>query len=78
MNENIYRLSESRKRALGIRPLPSTLEQAIFALKSDSAYLLESCFPSELLQSYLKLKEQEIKEGKRKGRSWQVSQYYDV
>lgn len=26
MNENIYSLSESRKKALGIRPLPSNLE----------------------------------------------------
>jgi glutamine synthetase len=78
VNENIYRLSESRKKDLGIRPLPSTLEQSLSALKSDSAYLLESCFTGGLLQSYLKLKDQEIKEGKRKGRSWQISQYYDV
>jgi glutamine synthetase len=78
VNENIYRLSESRKRALGIRPLPSTLEQALSALKSDSTYLLESCFSSELFQSYLELKEKEIKEGKEKGRSWQIRQYYDV
>jgi glutamine synthetase len=78
VNENIYNLSGSRKKALGIRPLPSNLEQALSALKSDSAYLLQSCFSSELLQSYLKLKEQEIKEGKRKGRSWQIRKYYDV
>jgi glutamine synthetase len=78
VNENIYRLSESRKRALGIRPLPSTLEQALSALKSNSTYLLESCFSSELFQSYLELKEKEIKEGKGKGRSWQIRQYYDV
>lgn len=78
VNENIYRLSESKKKTLGIRPLPSTLEQALSALKSDSAYLLESCFTGELLQSFLNLKEHEIKEGKGKGRSWQIRQYYDV
>jgi glutamine synthetase len=78
VNENIYDLSESRKKALGIRPLPSTLEQALSELKSDSAYLLKSCFTSELLQSYLKLKEQEIKVGKGKERSWHIRQYYDV
>jgi glutamine synthetase len=78
VNENIYRLSQPRKRALGIRPLPSTLEQALSALKSDSTYLLKSCFASELLQSYLELKETEIKEGKGKGRSWQIRRYYDV
>ena len=78
VNENIYNLSESRKKAVGIRPLPSTLEQALSALKSDSAYLLHSCFATELLQSYLKLKEEEIKEGKGKGRSWHIRQYYDV
>jgi glutamine synthetase len=78
VKENLYSLSESKKRALGIRPLPSTLGQALSALKSDSAYLLESCFTSELLQSYLKLKESEIKEGRGKGRSWQIRQYYDI
>lgn len=78
INEDIYSLSESRRKALGIRGLPSTLEQALYALNSDSAYLLQFSFTKELLQSYLELKEQEIKEGKRKGRSWQIRQYYDV
>jgi glutamine synthetase len=78
VNENIYNLSESRKKALGIRSLPSSLDQALSALKTDSAYLLQSCFSSELLQSYLELKEHEIKEGKGKGRSWQINRYYDV
>jgi glutamine synthetase len=78
VNENVYSLSESRKKALGIRPLPSTLEQALSALKSDYSYLLKSCFTSELLQSYLTFKGKEIKEGMGKGRSWQIRQYYDV
>jgi hypothetical protein len=31
------------------------------------------------LQAYIKLKEKEIKVGKgKKGRSWQIRQYYDV
>jgi glutamine synthetase len=78
INEDIYSLSESRRKALGIRGLPSTLDQALYGLNSDSAYLLQFSFTKELLQSYLELKEQEIKEGKRKGRSWQIRQYYDV
>jgi glutamine synthetase len=79
VNENIYKLSESRKKDLGIRPLPSSLEEAVSALKSDSVYILQYCFASELLQSYLELKEQEIKEGKgEKGRSWHIRRYYDV
>jgi glutamine synthetase len=77
VNENIYRLSESKKKALGIRPLPSSLQEALAALKNDYTYL-QSCFPSELLQSYLDLKEHEIKEGNGKGRSWQIRRYYDV
>jgi glutamine synthetase len=77
VNENIYKLSESRKKSLGIKPLPSSLEEAVSSLKRDSAYI-QSCFTNELLQSYLELKEQEIKEGKGKGRSWQIRRYYDV
>jgi glutamine synthetase len=77
VNENIYKLSESRKRAFGIKPLPSSLQEALAALKNDHMYL-QSCFATELLQSYLALKEHEIKEGNRKGRSWQIRRYYDV
>jgi len=35
VNENIYRLSESKKRALGIRPPPSSLVEALATLKND-------------------------------------------
>jgi glutamine synthetase len=59
VNENIYNLPDSRKRALGIRALPSSLERALSALRSDSAYLLQCWFTTELLQSYLQLKEKE-------------------
>ncbi len=55
-----YKLSESRKRVFGIRPLPSSLQEALAALKNDHMYL-QSCFATELLQSYLALKGHEIK-----------------
>ncbi len=77
VNENIYRLSETRKSALRIRSLPSSLPEALAALKNDYTYL-RACFTSELLQSYIDLKEHEIKEATGKGRSWQIRTYYDV
>ena len=50
---------------------------SLAALKNDDMYL-QPCLPSELLQSYLDLKEHEIKEGDGKGLSWQIRRYHDV
>src|SRR5829696_1631283 len=51
VDENIYSLSDSRKRALGITALPSSLEQALSALKSDS----DIFFSAVLLPSFCSL-----------------------
>ena len=39
IKENIYRMSNSKRNSLGIKSLPSSLEESLEALKSDSDYL---------------------------------------
>jgi hypothetical protein len=68
VNENIYSMSELRKKEHGIKPLPSNLQEGLADLRSDYEYLLQSCFSNELLQSYLELKEHEFRIGSGKGR----------
>src|ERR671916_389589 len=59
VNENIYKMSESSRKALGIKTLPRTLQDSLDALKNDNGYL-KPFFRSELLETYIELKLEEI------------------
>jgi glutamine synthetase len=61
VNENIYKMSDSRKSGLGIKSLPSSLDESLTALKSDLNYL-RVCFQTELIETYIRLKEDEMRE----------------
>jgi glutamine synthetase len=79
INENIYKMSESRRNNLGIKSLPASLRESLEALKSDSGYL-KTWFHSELLETYFMLKHEEIIEdgSKDKSKTQQFIRYYDV
>jgi glutamine synthetase len=79
VNEDIFKMSNHRKSSLGIKSLPRSLEESLEELQSDSQYL-RICFNSELLETYIMLKREEIKESKaeRESRTWQFMRYYDV
>ena len=51
-DENIYTLSENRKRELGIKALPRDLAEAADALESDNEFL-KPVFDGDLLETIL-------------------------
>jgi glutamine synthetase len=59
VNEDIYKMSDSARKALGIKTLPRTLQDSIDALKNDKGYL-KPYFSDELIDSYIELKCEEI------------------
>ena len=78
VNENIYKMSDSKRNDLGIKSLPNSLEESLEALKSDSDYLM-ICFPRELIESHMAIKEEEIIQvGNDKTKARQFMFYYDV
>jgi glutamine synthetase len=78
INENIYKMSDSKRNSLGIKSLPSSLEESLEALKSDGDYL-RICFDNELIETYSILKEEEmIQIGVDKSKARQFMFYYDV
>jgi glutamine synthetase len=78
VNENIYKMSDSRRKSLGIMSLPSSLEESLTALNNDLDYL-QMCFHTELIETYIRLKEEEIIElGKDKSKARQFMLYYDI
>jgi glutamine synthetase len=86
VDNDIYKMSEQNKSELGIKSLPETLTKALEELKCDSEYL-EFFFSSDLLETYLTLKKEEVKEvgGQRSSSPYSGSsrlklfmRYYDV
>ena len=78
IDKNVYKMSDSERSSFGIKSLPSKLEESLDALKSDSKYL-DVCFHSDLIDTYLVLKEEEISQiGKDSAKSRQFMLYYDV
>jgi glutamine synthetase len=59
VNEDIYKMSDSTRRALGIKTLPRTLLDSIDALKNDKGFL-KPYFSNELIETYVELKSEEI------------------
>lgn len=76
VNRDIYRMSDSERKSLGIRSLPGSLGESLDALKSDSGFL-RPFFPDELLEAHAALKRAEIRDagGSKAG---QFLLYYDV
>ena len=77
VEENVYRMPPERRRSLGIRQLPRTLDEALDELESDHQWLLEA-WPKELLERYIELKREES----RRVNEWvspsEIYYYYDV
>ncbi|HJT84418.1 MAG TPA: type I glutamate--ammonia ligase [Nitrososphaeraceae archaeon] len=58
VDENIYKLSEEKKREYGITKLPTSLESAIDSLESDNEFL-KTVFVSDFLDMYCEIKRDE-------------------
>jgi glutamine synthetase len=78
INEDIYKMSDSRRSSLGIKLLPPSLEESLNALNSDLDFL-RVCFQMELIETYIRLKKEEIREiGRDKSKTRQFILYYDI
>lgn len=77
VEENVYRMSPERRRSLGIRQLPRSLDEALDELETDHQWLLQA-WPRELLERYIDLKREEA----RRVNEWvspaEIYHYYDA
>ena len=76
VNEDIYKMSDSTRRAFGIKTLPRTLQDSIEALKNDKDFL-KPYFCNELIDTYVELKCDEIAFATG-SKERQFMLYYDV
>lgn len=76
VNQNIYKIPDSLRRSLGIQTLPRSLKDSINALRDDNSFL-KPYFSSELIETYLELKQDEIAFA-TDSKERQFLLYYDV
>jgi len=82
VDENVYRLSESRRKELGIKTLPASLKEALEEWDSDD--ICVRALGRENAEKYLKLKMEEWREYESSGRAvantgkitrWELQKY---
>ncbi|MCP4684366.1 MAG: type I glutamate--ammonia ligase [bacterium] len=77
LNKNLDQLPKEELAA--IHQLPTSLNKALNALEEDNAYLLEGgVFTEDLLESWVRLKRQEVTEIRVRPTPYEFETYYDV
>jgi glutamine synthetase len=75
IDENIFEWPEEKRRT--VRPLPTSLEDALRALEADHDYLLRGgTFPPGLLETWIARKRRELVEVQRRPHPYEVELYY--
>lgn len=77
IEENVYKTSKSRRKELGIRELPRSLDEALDELECDNEWL-KPVFVDELLETYIELKREESRKVMSYPTPAEVFYYIDV
>ncbi len=77
VDENIYKMTPQRRRALGIKTLPRTLEEALDELETDNEFL-KPAFNEETIQAYIELKREETQKLKPYPHPAEIYTYHDA
>jgi glutamine synthetase len=77
VDENIYRMTPLRRRELGIKELPRSLDEALDELECDNEWL-RPIFPKELIDSYIEVKREEVKKVTTYPTPIEVYHYIDI
>jgi glutamine synthetase len=77
VDEDIYKLTPDRRRALGIKELPGTLKEAIECIQSDDSFL-KPIFPQELIETIIENGMREYSEIARRPHPYEFYLYLDL
>ncbi|MEM3976487.1 MAG: type I glutamate--ammonia ligase, partial [Desulfurococcaceae archaeon] len=77
VEENVYKMPKSKRKELGIRELPRSLDEALDELECDNEWL-KPVFVDELLEAYIELKREESRRISSYPTPSEVFYYIDV
>ncbi|WXG41063.1 MAG: type I glutamate--ammonia ligase [Candidatus Freyarchaeum deiterrae] len=76
-DENIYHLTPSKRKELGIKELPGSLKEALEELSGDREFL-EPIFPSDLIDTWIELKMEEYTQNSIRPTPYEFYRYFDI
>ncbi|MFO7173821.1 MAG: type I glutamate--ammonia ligase [Bacillota bacterium] len=76
VNRNIFRMTEAERAALGIRPLPRDLKEALEALKADE--VIQEALGPHVFRHFVEAKEVEWEIYRSQVHQWEIDQYLAV
>ncbi|KAF0112489.1 MAG: glutamine synthetase [Chloroflexi bacterium] len=77
IDENIFTWSKEKRTA--IKSLPTTLEEAVSALESDHAFLVnQSIFDKEMITEWIATKRAEDSEIRTRPHPYEIEKYFDI
>jgi glutamine synthetase len=77
VDENIYKLTPERRKALGVKELPKSLSEAIDALESDREFL-SPIFSHDVIESIVENGRNEYAEVTRRPHPYEYYLYFDI
>ncbi|MEM1644484.1 MAG: type I glutamate--ammonia ligase [Ignisphaera sp.] len=77
INENVYKMLPEKRRALGIKELPRSLDEALDELESDNEWL-KPVFSQDVIETYIELKRVEAKEISSYPSPVEIYSYIDI
>ena len=60
VDENVYKMNPHRRKELGIKELPRSLDEALDELETDNEWL-KPIYSNELIETYIELKREEVR-----------------
>jgi glutamine synthetase len=77
VDENVYRIPPQKRRELGLKELPRSLEEALDELEVDNEWL-RPIFPKELIETYIELKREEARKVNSYPTPVEIMMYHDI
>lgn len=75
VTSNIFEMTDEEREAAGIKPLPSTLHNAIKAFKEDE--VIKSAFSEHIVDSFIEMREVEWASYSQSVSAWEVKRYFN-
>jgi glutamine synthetase len=76
VSQNIYTMSKEKKKSLGIKSLPSNLNEALLELDKDE--VVKSALTDHILENYIEAKREEWEDYRIRVHQWELDRYLTV
>ncbi len=76
VSQNIYTMSNEKKKSLGIENLPSTLKEALLELEKDE--VIKSALTTHILENYVDAKREEWETYRMQVHQWELDKYLTI